>query len=532
MSSCLGLYIENHLIKYAKISKDNGTTKIEGFGIKFYDNLEEAIEQVVQETYSYKIPIAINLNEEVYHKFEVFSLLSKKDIDSVVTTEFENLCYDNDTNQNIYEQRHIVANTMVQNEKIKIIHVSAPKTVLVQNKNQFANYKLKAILPVGMTLPNLLKSAKKATSLIVNIEKDTTITKVFNDVLSDVQILPIGTKNIIDNINKKENSYSKAYEVCKSTTIYTENDKDLQYEDNEYLPDIMPTLYQIAAEVRKIIDESVEKIGKVYITGTAAVIGNIDIYFQDFLKDVQCEILKPNFIGNNSKINIKDYIEVNTAISLGLEGLRKLDEIKDINFTRESTAQKFKNIFQVTTSKTNDFSNHNFLETLNKYNRYYNILFYIFVLLTIFYFIGTFMVNKQLNNRIAYANQSITTTNQRIQKLQEYTTKFNQMTNNYEVLIRNIESLNDASSEDKRYRNTIPNLLNNIMAIIPKTVQLASIENPTDTHIVIVARSSRYEQIAFFKTKLKTEGILEKVVSDTGTMSGGYLTVTIEGELP
>ena len=35
-----------------------------------------------------------------------------------------------------------------------------------------------------------------------------------------------------------------------------------------------------------------------------------------------------------------------------------------------------------------------------------------------------------------------------------------------------------------------------------------------------------------FKTKLKTEEILENVVSDTGSLSGGYINITIEGELP
>ena len=49
---------------------------------------------------------------------------------------------------------------------------------------------------------------------------------------------------------------------------------------------------------------------------------------------------------------------------------------------------------------------------------------------------------------------------------------------------------------------------------------------------VIKAKSKYYEQIAYFKTKLKTEEILENVVSDTGSASGGYLSVTIEGELP
>ena len=82
-----------------------------------------------------------------------------------------------------------------------------------------------------------------------------------------------------------------------------------------------------------MVDESLEKIDKVYLTGTLAVINNIDIYFQDALKNVPCEIVRPSFININSKINIKDYIEVNSAISIALQGLDKKNT--EINFTKE-----------------------------------------------------------------------------------------------------------------------------------------------------------------------------------------------------
>ena len=39
------------------------------------------------------------------------------------------------------------------------------------------------------------------------------------DLISDVNVLNIGSEKIIENINQKENSYSKAYEICKNTTI-------------------------------------------------------------------------------------------------------------------------------------------------------------------------------------------------------------------------------------------------------------------------------------------------------------------------
>ena len=530
MASCLGLYIEDNLIKYAKVSKSNDATKIESFGVKFYDNIESAIKQIIEETYSFKIPISINIPEELYNKFDVFSLLSKKDIEGVIKTEFENLCYDKELNPNIYEQRYIIANSNTQNEKIKIIHVSTPKTAIAQRNNQFSDYKISCMVPIGIAIPNLLKKEKKTASLIVNIEKQTTITKIYNNAVSDITILPIGARDIIENINKKENSYAKAYEICKNSTIYTEQDKDLQYEENEYLVDIMPVLFQIVTEVTKISDESLEKIEKVYITGTGAIISNIDIYFQEYLRNIRCEVLKPSFISSNSKVNIKDYIEVNSAISIALQGLEKNN---NINFTKESTLDKLLKILKsdvskksisVTTQGINDF--------IDKYSRQYNTAIFSLSLIVICYLIGSFLINKQLDNKIGLTDASIKDTESRIAQVQQYNSKFNEEITNYDRLIRNIEDKNNANSADKRYRNTIPNLLNNIMAVIPKTVQLTSIENTSDTHIVIQARSAEYKQIAFFKTKLGLENILENVVSDTGTMQGGSLTVTIEGELP
>ena len=116
--------------------------------------------------------------------------------------------------------------------------------------------------------------------------------------------------------------------------------------------------------------------------------------------------------------------------------------------------------------------------------------------------------------------------------VQNYNTQLNNRITRYKSMIENIEENNDKVSEDKRYKNTIPNLMNNLMAIIPKEVQLTSIENTNCTQIVIEARSTKYEQLAYFKTKIKTEEILEEVISDTGVADGNSIKVTIEGELP
>ena len=532
MPSCLGLYIDDKLIKYSKVSKNNDDTKVESFGVKFYENIETTIKQIIEETYSFKTPIAINSSDEFYNEIKVFSLLSKKDIDSAIQTEFENICYEKETNKNIYEQRYILAQSNENNDKVKAIHISVPKTYIEQRKKQFGEYKINSILPLSISIANLPIKEKKDTVIIVNIEKNTTITKVAGGGnISNINIIEKGIQEILDNIKKKENSYSKAYEICKGSTIYTESDKDLQYEENEHLEDIMPTLFQIVSQVRKEIEESMENISKVYITGSAALINNIDIYFQDYLRNIQCEILRPNFISNSSKINIKDYIEVNSAIAIALQGLDKSS--KNINFIKESNTDKVLSLLKSDVSKKTVNTASNTINVfLSKYGRQYNITSFTFCLITIMYFLASFIFNKQLDNKIKLTDDSIATTNSRIEKVQEYNGKFNSRISEYETLISNIENVHDETSEDKRFKNTIPNLLNNIMAVIPKEVQLTSIENTSNTHIIINAKSPKYEQIAYFKTKLKVEGILDNVLSDTGTIQNGYLSVTIEGELP
>lgn len=70
------------------------------------------------------------------------------------------------------------------------------------------------------------------------------------------------------------------------------------------------------------------------------------------------------------------------------------------------------------------------------------------------------------------------------------------------------------------------------MSAIPKGVQLTSIKNTTEKHIVINAQSSDYQQIGYFKGVLKVDGILTNIVSDSAIKQDGVVKVTIEGDLP
>ena len=57
MQESLGISISDQAIKYAKVTKNNDQLDVASFGIKFYDNLESDIQQIILETNSKNIPI-------------------------------------------------------------------------------------------------------------------------------------------------------------------------------------------------------------------------------------------------------------------------------------------------------------------------------------------------------------------------------------------------------------------------------------------------------------------------------------------
>ena len=120
MASCLGLFIQNNLIKYAKISKENNNVKIDNYGIKFLqDDLEKVIKQIVDETFSYKIPISVNTSNEKYANSEIFALLSENDQKKSIRTEFEYYCSETGKNRLALDYRAIFLKETKDSDKKK-----------------------------------------------------------------------------------------------------------------------------------------------------------------------------------------------------------------------------------------------------------------------------------------------------------------------------------------------------------------------------------------------------------------------------
>ncbi|MCI9287443.1 MAG: hypothetical protein HFJ57_05720 [Clostridia bacterium] len=547
MSTCLGLYIEDNVIKYAKVSKDNDIIKIDSFGIKFYDKINEAISQVIEETYSYKIPISINLSNENYNYFYLFSMLNKKDMQNVINTEFESICYDNGLNKDAFETRYVLVNNIEDKEKVKAIHISANKADLAKKTQYLDSYRVTTASPIGIAITNIIEHQDNENYLVVNIEDRTTVTTVVDKKITDVKVIDDGTSQILSKINAKENSYLKAYEICKNTTIYTSEGKDLQYEENDYLDDIMPTLYNIVGEVRKISNESLNKIEKVYITGTASVINNIDIYFQEYLQDIKCEILKPYFINNTkAKINIKDYIEVNSPIALALQGLG--EGLNGVNFKKETLKDKISEIMKIEIggskpksgaisklgSKLNMDLSFDFKERLTAFERTLLRTSLGLLMLIIVYTGISIFLNNSMNKKEEEILNATLQVNSQIKQISEDDTNIKAKTAKYVSMTQRLTDLNAKTQDKNKRKNAIPTLLNQIMFSIPKGVQITSIQNTSGTKIVINAQANTYDQLGYLKASIKNYGILTNVISDSGEKQtqDGLIKTTIEGDLP
>ena len=539
MSNCLGLYIDEHLIKYAKVSKDHDNIKVDSFGIKFYDKIGDAISQVIEETYSQKTPISVNLSEEMYNYFDMFSLLTKNDLHKAIKTEFESYCTDKGYNPNVFETRYAVVDSQLDKDKIKIIHIAENKIELNKRIQEVDGYHLANISPISMSIPNLLQIRKDENCIVVNMEDQTVITTIMGSKIFNVDILEEGSRDILAKINLKENSYSKSYEICKNTTIYTSEGRELQVADTGYLDDIMPTLYNIVGQVKKIINSTTDKIEKVYITGTAALINNVDLYFQEYLPETECEILKPYFINQTGDLSIKDYIEVNSAISLALMGLG--EGVTGMNFKKKTLADQIPNWLKVEVNpdKTKKeqknlggFFTWDLGQKLDNTEKGLIRVAVALFLLVVIYSGFSGLLNYQMNEKEKEANDSITQTNSQIQLANSDNEKIKSKTNEYSTMIQNLQDANDRITDRNKTRNAIPNLLNQIMSVIPESVQLTSIENDTGIHVVINAQSNKYEQLGFFVARLKNDVILNNVISTAGQKDGGVVTIKIEGDLP
>lgn len=548
MQGCLGIYVQKNLIKYAKVSKDRNSFKVEAYGVKFYDgDIEKTIEQIVKETYSFQVPISINIDNEKYTYSNVFALLKAQNLEKAMDTEFEFFCNNNNQNKNTLEYRKIYAPDKDDRDKLRVLYTYVDKSNVVQRLQILDKFKIQNVSPIAITIPNLNPVLIQEDCLIVNLEDETEVTTVINGKVFSVDKIETGMGKILRLIEERENSIQKAYEICKNTTVYTKSGQNLKVEGNEYLDDIITILFEIINQIKDIVAKNGVDVTSIYLTGMGLVINNIDLLFQEAWIDKKCEILVPYFIEKtNVKINIKDYIEVNSAISLAIQGL----DSKKQNINFDESKMNFQKIMAILTSdvgkknsntkikgrKSSTFNRASLREIANMELDFGDRTLLTIVaglMIAIILFVGvTEVLSKQIKEKMASADTIIENSQKEIDKVTKYNSLVNARTSEYQKLVDKIDEANSKVSEEYSSKNAIPNLLNKIMYNIPVGVQLLSIENQSGKDIVITAQAEKYDQLGYFKAALEEEGILTDIISTRGTKPGELISITITGKLP
>ena len=544
MASSLGIFIEKDIIKYAKLQKEKDSIKVESFSVEFYDrdNVSGAVKKIITETNSSKASININISNELYNYFETFSMLSKKDMYDSINIEFDLLCGEKGYSRKSLETRHILTTSRENADKYKVLHIAANKNDINKRVKEFAPSRVASMTPISTSITNLIDVEDNENAIIVNIENETQITTIIDGQIYRTDIIQDGMGKILAKINEVENSTKKSYEVCKNITVYSQG-QGATLDGNEYLDQITPILDNIINETKEILESSFANIKKIYITGAGTIINNVDLYFQEYIANASCEVLKPYFIQASSlKIPVKEYIEVNSAIALALNGLGLLN--KELNFlARQDNAQledaksMFKSKFEAINSKFRTQNPDNpgitVISTSEK------LMIRVTVLILVAYFVYAYASSttvEQINAKKAEINSAIAASQAQISTIESDKSKIDTAASTYSMLLDSLTKLSNdvGGNESSRVieKDAIPNLLNKIMFVMPQKVKVNSIENTEGKHIVIELEATEYEQLGYFMAAIKTSEVLTNVKSTSGSKEGSVVKIVIEGDLP
>ena len=321
MASALGIFIDRNIIKYAKLNGTKDKLKVESYGMKYGENHKELLKQIIEETNSSKNNVVINAAEIHYEETSIFSMLKKQDYDKAVEVAYEEIIDKQKLRPELLEYGYILSKNPADSEKLHVLLGIQEKGAMETRANLFGqNVMLYSQMPIGISISNIYENPLPA--LIVNIEEDTYITEIYDSEPIKVTRIATGTRNIINTINNEENSISKSYEVLRNMVLPTDDMDQISFEGNEYAPIIVSEIMKIVSEIKAVINKRPGIYKKIYITGTGAAISNVETFIEKLIDDVECDILRPAGIEVQKKVAIKEYVDVNSAISLACEALR------------------------------------------------------------------------------------------------------------------------------------------------------------------------------------------------------------------
>lgn len=537
MASCLGLYINDNIVKYAKMTMDNNKNiTLENYGIRYIkESMKGVVNNIIEETNSSKDMIAINTQKDIFVNYTMFNQGgSRTFMADVAKMEFESWCEKNGKVPSKYSYVYKVADVVNSENKYNAV-LNIMERDTINEFNNIGNTKLTNMYPVQF-LMNRLVPQDESNYILVNMDDKLSISVVINDRIIDFKFYDFGMKDLIYKFSERLGSYQKAYEACKQLNVYsdeeTNNDKKLEEIAEPILQEILKSVAVMVNKYRKEID-------KVIISGHGIMFTNIDILFKEYL-NVKCDILKPDFLKDTSNVrNLAEALETTQAMALALEVVSPRENILDYVKTGSKIKQKFDKLIskenkaqKVREKNKQQGSN---LELHEEKLPVYIGCFAVILSLAIIGYITfsalyTYNVNKTLDE-IAKEKKHIV---EEKTKLSSDITYINNNTSEYSKINMKVQEVVEDIEKNNVSKYTTYNVaafLQNILKVIPTNVKLQSISSDDNKNITIKATSNNYPALGYFISELKINGPL-KNIQIKNIQNGTSTVVEIGGELP
>ena len=131
-NSCLGIYFDNDIIKYAKLEKSsNGTLNIHNHAVKFVkeQNLTDVFFDVISETNSIDVPVVLSTPNVKFSEFKVLKQISNNDRNNIIKLEFEEWCDRNVKNIDDYSYVQNVSEVVQEEHYSGIVAIAEKREV-------------------------------------------------------------------------------------------------------------------------------------------------------------------------------------------------------------------------------------------------------------------------------------------------------------------------------------------------------------------------------------------------------------------
>lgn len=575
MGNCLGIYMSDKVVEYAKLTNDSGSAvRVVAYGAKTHlGNKVEVIKDIIAATGSENVPVCLNVENCVTHKMEVLRQISKKDIASMVELEVLDYSKSDDLTNTALQYKYTLLDSKVNRD-------NAEANIMIANKLEIEKLVANDDLQITSMydLPYILDQIAPRgvhNYCIININDTTDIIVVQEDRLVDVQKLDFGMGQIFKDLPEVLGSSQKTYEVLKSTNVYTDQEN---VNNPEVEKVIEPVLQDALNRVHARLDEMKFDIQKIYLTGDVALFINSDLLFQEYF-ELSTEKLKPYFVDvGDVNYNLSEITEAVSAFALAYEGLfvkrPDIDMIRQSKLfsialkTKQQTGaseldtenkgiiskfiDKFKNSKKANRPRANSsslgFGFINFAKVIPA------LIFMItaVVVSTVSYSIATNIYTDAVDAEALKIEQETESVKGFTNLVQQDISKIKTSTAPYKKFVDYIETTTAKIANGEVGRSSTYNValfMLKVSKYIPNNVRVVAIQSDSSKNVAIIAEAASYAELGYLVSQVKFQGILEEVyISDvkhndvetsqipgkTNTTSGvvSLIRATIGGVLP